>query len=155
MTATQIEPLSKLYEADETAWLEAMATLAARRASTELDYDHLAEFLTDMAKRDRREVESRLRVLIAHLLKWVHQPKKRSRSWQLTAAQQRHELRQLLTSKTLRRHAENTLPNTYADGRELAAIETGLPESKFPAACPYSLAQIESELSLSGFAEET
>jgi hypothetical protein len=143
MTATQVEPLSDLYESDETAWLEAMARLAAQRRGTDLDYEHLAEFLTDMAKRDRREVESRLRVLIAHLLKLVHQPKKRSRSWKLTVAQQRQELRRLLSSRTLRRHAEKTLAGTYADGLEQAAIETGLPKSAFPAKCSYSLEQIE------------
>jgi hypothetical protein len=43
MTSTQVEPLTELYEADETAWLEAMAQLAARRAAAELDYEHLAE----------------------------------------------------------------------------------------------------------------
>jgi hypothetical protein len=148
MTATQVKSLSKLYEADETAWLEAMARLAAERRSADLDYKHLAEFLSDMAKRDRREVESRLRVLIAHLLKLVHQPKKRSRSWRVTVDDQRHELRGILTSKTLRRHAEAVLNDVYANAVNRAAIETGLPKSAFPAKCPYSLAQIEQELAV-------
>jgi Domain of unknown function DUF29 len=88
-----------------------------------------------------------MKVIIAHLLmKWVHQPKKQSRSWKLTIAQKRQELRQLLTSRTLRNHAEAMLSGVYADGLELAAIETGLPESTFPAACLYSLAQVEQEL---------
>jgi hypothetical protein len=86
-------------------------------------------------------------VLIAHLLKWVHQPKKRSRSWKVTVEQQRLELRDLLTSKTLRRHAVKKLADVYADGLKLAVIETGLPTSAFPAKCPYSLVQIEQELS--------
>jgi hypothetical protein len=146
MTATQVEPLTELYEADETAWLEAMAQLASQRRGAELDYAHLAEFLSDMAKRDRREVESRLAVLIAHLLKWEYQPAKRSRSWWLTVEQQRQELRRLLASGTLRNHAEGALAEVYADGMKQAAIATGLPESAFPAECPYSLAQLEQEL---------
>jgi hypothetical protein len=63
-------PLSELYEADETAWLDAMADLVRQGRLEELDYAHLAEYLTDMARSDRREVESRLTTLLEHLLKW-------------------------------------------------------------------------------------
>src|SRR5947209_14405606 len=137
MTAIPLQPLSALYETDETAWLEAMARLARQRRGAELDYEHLAEFLTDMARRDRREVESRLAVLIAHLLKWQYQPAKRSRSWLVTIEQQRQELLRLLTSGTLHNHAEAVLPAVYADGLRLAALETGLPAATFPPECPY------------------
>ena len=44
------ETLPALYEADETAWLEAMAELAGEGRVAELDLPHLAEFLADMAK---------------------------------------------------------------------------------------------------------
>lgn len=143
MIATPVPQLADLYETDETAWLEAMAALAAQRRGAELDYDHLAAFLTDMARRDRREVESRLAVLIAHLLKWQFQPDRRSRSWLLTVEQQRQELRRLLASGTLRNHAAAVLAEVYKDGLKQAAIDTGLPESAFPAECPYSLAMLE------------
>lgn len=138
MTAT-LPPLADLYETDETAWLETMARLAARGDAAGFDFPHLAEYLSDMAKRDKREVESRLAVLIAHLLKWAHQPDKRSRSWQLTAATQRQELHRLLTSRTLRRHAEDALATVYADGVEQAAVDTGMAAGDYPAACPYTL----------------
>src|SRR5208337_499667 len=52
-----------LYTRDETAWLDVMARLIAERRFGELDYEHLHEFLTDMARRDRREVLSRLTAL--------------------------------------------------------------------------------------------
>src|SRR5439155_13374423 len=86
------------------------------------DYEHLAEFLTDTAKRDRREVERRLAVLIAHLLKWEHQPDKRTRGWRLTVEQQRQELRRLLASGTLHNHAEAVLAECtrMASGRRLS-----------------------------------
>ena len=60
MASTQAESLTVLYEQDETAWLEAMAELVAQRRYAELDHLHLSEFLADQAKRDRREVFSRL-----------------------------------------------------------------------------------------------
>ena len=73
--------LCAIYEQDETAWLDIMAELIRERRIEDLDLPHLAEFLSDMARRDRREVESRMIVLLAHLLKWSQQPKRRSRSW--------------------------------------------------------------------------
>lgn len=145
MATLQADFLSDLYTSDETAWLEAMARLALERRDTELDYEHLAEYLSEMAGRDRREVESRLAVLIAHLLKWQFQPEKRSRSWRLTVEQQRQELRRLLCSGTLRNHAEASLADAYIDGVRQAAIETGLAESEFPDACPYTLTHVETE----------
>src|SRR5205814_7814333 len=84
--------LSQLYEVDETAWLEAMADLIQQGRWDDLDQAHLAEYLNDMARRDRREVESRLTTLLAHVLKWVHQPEQRSRSWRATIVEQRQEL---------------------------------------------------------------
>src|SRR5438094_601214 len=48
--------LPELYEADETAWLETMADLIRAGKYKELDYLHLGEYLSDMARRDRREV---------------------------------------------------------------------------------------------------
>src|SRR3954470_9132237 len=110
-------PLGQLYEQDETAWLEAMADLVGRGRLDELDTAHLSEYLTDMAIRDRREVYSRLVVLLAHLLKWDHQPDKRTGSWRATIRHQRLELRMLLESRTLRNHAETVLAKAYADAR--------------------------------------
>jgi hypothetical protein len=137
--------LSRLYEGDETAWLEAMSQRIKDRRYDQLDYKNLGEYLLDMAKRDRREVVSRLRTLLFHLLKWDHQHRKRSRSWKVTTNTQRDDLHDLLDSKTLRNHAIETLPKAYAQAVELAAVETGLAENAFPAQCPYTLEQILSE----------
>jgi hypothetical protein len=134
--------LADLYEADETAWLDATADLIRRGAYRELDYAHLEEYLSDMARRDRREVESRLVVLIAHVLKWLHQPDQRSRSWQGTVVGQRQELARLVARGVLRNHAEAVLPEMYAEAVERAVAETGLPAQTFPAECPYSLEQL-------------
>jgi hypothetical protein len=124
-------PLELLYEQDETAWLEEMSELAANRRFSEMDHRHLSEYLSDMAKRDRREVFSRLVTLLAHLLKWKHQPDRRTGSWRATIREQRRELRQMLESGTLRNHAESVLASAYAEAREQAADETGLARDAF------------------------
>ena len=102
MTTAQVLPPGVLYERDETAWLETMAELIRLGRLDELDYSNLAEYLADMARRDRREVESRLTVLISHALKWTHQPDHRSGSWRGTIVEQRQELEGLVSRGVLR-----------------------------------------------------
>src|SRR5438874_857536 len=101
--------LAELYEVDETAWLDAMTELLHRGDHANLDYTHLQEYLADMAIRDRREVKSRLIALIAHVLKWIHQPDHRTGSWRVTIEEQRNELVDIAGQGVLRNHAEAIL----------------------------------------------
>ena len=146
MPTLEAEPLTSLYEADETAWLDAMSDLVAEGRFAELDRAHLAEYLADMAKRDRREVNSRMAQLLAHLLKWYFQPEKRTRSWERSIELQRQKLRRILESGTLRNHVEDRLPEIYGDAVRLAIIDTGLAPELFPTLCPFDWRQIESGL---------
>lgn len=139
MTAAEAIALNVLYEQDETAWLEAMAALAAEGRVAEMDHANLSEYLTAMARRDRREVFRRLVVLLAHLLKWEHQPDRRSSSWRGTIREQRRELRQLLESATLRQHAAAVLADAYAEARRQAADDTDLSVDAFQADNAWSL----------------
>jgi hypothetical protein len=139
MTTTEMLPLSTLFERDETAWLEIMSQLAAEGRYAEMDHSNLSEYLADMAKRDRREVASRLVILLTHLLKWEHQADHRSGSWQGTIVEQRRELRKLFESGTLHHHAVSVLAEAYADARRQAAAETGLSRGTFPVECNWEL----------------
>jgi len=143
-SATSVQDLAALYEPDETAWLEEMSRRIRTGHRETLDYGNLADYLDDMAKRDRREIQSRLTTLLAHLLKWQFQPAERSRSWKLTVIEQRSELDSAMT-KTLRLHAEDVLPKAYRTAVRLAATETGLDEQAFPAECPFTLDQALTE----------
>jgi hypothetical protein len=139
MKMAEVLPLSVLYERDETAWLETMSALAAAGRYADMDYPNLSEYLADMAKRDRREVFSRLVMLISHLLKWEHQADRRSGSWLGTILEQQRELRQLLESGTLYNHAVAVLAKAYAEGRKQAAAETGLARETFPVECGWDV----------------
>jgi hypothetical protein len=134
--------LAELYHTDETAWLEQMAALAATGQLAQLDLPHLSEYLSDMARRDKRETLHRLVVLLVHLLKWEQQSDKRSRGWELTIREQREELQDLLQSGTLRQYAEQELRRAYQKAVRRAAVETDLAEDAFPAECPYTLEQL-------------
>src|SRR5437868_2697703 len=106
--------LPSLYEADETAWLERMAELIREKRYEELDYSHLQEYLSDMAIRERRRIESRLTVLLEHLLKWRFQPEKRSRSWHRTVLIQQQAIVDDVAKGVLRNHALDVLPRAYS-----------------------------------------
>ena len=64
---------------DLSAWAAAQATLIRQHRLAEADLDHLAKGLETMSRSVRRELVSRLAVLVAHLLKWSHQPDRRSK----------------------------------------------------------------------------
>ena len=134
-----------LYEQDETGWLEQTAGLVAQRRFAEIDHHHLSEYLADMARRDKREVLSRLVVLLAHLLKWEHQPQQRTKSWEATIQLQREELQDLLESGTLRNYAREVLAKAYERAAREAALEMGAQEGAFAAACPWPLEELVPE----------
>ena len=125
---------------DEVAWYDAMRDLILAGRFDELDYPNLAEMLDAMAKRERRETVSRLRTLMAHLLKWQFQPEKRRGGWEATILEQRLQLEAALQdSTTLMNYAEEQIEKAYGKAVKLAAAETGLEASHFPAACPWTV----------------
>jgi hypothetical protein len=134
--------LSVLYEQDETAWLETMSRVAATGQHAEMDFANLSEYLSDMAKRDRGEVFSRLVVLLTHLVKWEHTPEEWSSSWQIATLEQRQELRQMLESCTLYNHAVSVRADAYRAARTRAAIETTMPQETFPRECAWDVVSI-------------
>ena len=109
----------------------------------EADIERIAEELEDMDKRDRRELLSRARVLLAHLLKWRFQPDRRSLSWEETIDTQGTDIADLLRDMpSLRAALAASLPAVYADAVRPAARETRLARTAFPDACPFTLAEI-------------
>ena len=73
-----------------------------------------------------------------HLLKWDHQPDQRSRSW--TADRPRAAATRVATAAKnpgLKSRLDEALQEAYADARDEASGETGLPASLFPAERPY------------------
>jgi len=59
-----------LYETDFFEWTQRTAEQLRRRRFDETDIEHAAEEIEDMGKRDLRELNSRMEVLMAHVLKW-------------------------------------------------------------------------------------
>ena len=81
-----------------------------------------------MGEEQYDKLESALRVLMLHLLKWDHQPDRRSRSWTLSVREQRRRAhRQLRKNPGLKSQLDEALEAAYEDARLEAASETGLP----------------------------
>ena len=132
---------ANIYDRDFAEWTARNATLLRQRRFDEADVEHVAEEIEDMGKRDRREVSNRLKVLIAHLLKWATQPDRRDGStWSATIGEQRSELDEIFEqSPSLRGYADQDMARIYGRAVKLAARETGLEPSVFPQEFPYTL----------------
>lgn len=130
------------YEQDFNAWLLYTISLIQQDKFAIIDKEHLIEELEGVSKNQQHELLNRLRVLLAHLLKWQFQPRRRCNSWRRIIVEQRQQIRDLLEdSPSLKHRLTEKFAKSYIDAVEYAAAETGLTISKFPATCPYSYSE--------------
>ena len=121
------------YEADFYQWSLEQARLLRSGEWKAVDVENLAEEIEDMGKSLRREWDSRLKVLIVHLLKWFFHPELRGMSWQLTIQEQRDQLHELLADNpSLKNQMKTSLEWTYPRAIKRTALETSLIEESFP-----------------------
>jgi predicted DNA-binding ribbon-helix-helix protein len=132
-----IQTLQKLYEQDFVAWCEATVTQLKAGQLDQLDVENLIEEIDSLGKRDRRELTSRLRVLLAHLLKrlYLDMPENFN-GWELTIVEQRKQIQALLKdSPSLKPYLAAILPEVYLDSLELVSIE--YKQVSLPNDCPF------------------
>ena len=143
--------LSRLYQTDYSEWARRNAELLRAGDFAALDIAHLLEELDDMGKSEQRELENRLTILLAHLLKWEYQYRHLSErwrefkgdSWRATIVEQRDRLaKRLRKTQGLKAVLAATIEEAYADAIDLASKESRLPRETFPTTCPYAEAQI-------------
>jgi len=134
------------YEVDFYAWANEQAALLRAGRFGALDFENIAEELESLGKSQKKELISRLVVLLTHLLKWRFQPRRRSGSWDATIKVQRRDLRRhMKDNPSLRAVLDEAIEESYGDAVILAGSETGLPDATFPATCPWSWDQIMDE----------
>ena len=134
---------NQLYNRDFVAWADEQAMLIEQQRFTELDIVHLVEEVKDLGNRHRDALESQLVRLLMHLLKWDHQPDKRTKSWSSTIKEARKQIKRLIKKHpVLKVHLEASLAECYSDAREDASEETELSLNTFPLICPYSVEEI-------------
>jgi hypothetical protein len=138
--------MSDLYDEDFALWTEHQSKLLRRRAAGELvndaeiDWLNVAEEIESVGANTRRELRSRLRLLLHHLLKWHYQPEYRSRSWRTTITTQRDEIEDLLADNpSLRPKLPELFDAAWPRARSDAGRETGL--LNLPSTAPFTVDQ--------------
>lgn len=141
-----VMPKSPLYDTDFYAWTEEQAALLREGRLSSADVEHIAEEIESMGRTEKRELISRLAVLMMHLLKLEFQPGRRGSSWRATVRLQRRELRRHLEDNpSLRAKLTELAEDAYTDARLRASAETGMDEASFPWGMPWSVEQALSD----------
>jgi hypothetical protein len=65
-------PAAPLYDQDLYAWSEEQVRLLRAGRLAEIDAENIAEEISDVGSEQYDKLESALRVLLTHMLKWEH-----------------------------------------------------------------------------------
>ena len=123
------------YEQDFVGWLNTQAELLTTGKVNELDIKNLVEEIEAMGRSEKRELESRMIILVMHLLKWTFQPNYQSRSWANTINEQRRRIgRVIKDSPSLKNSLNDTewFNDIWQSALYQAVSETGLDIKIFP-----------------------
>jgi len=131
------------YDRDLYTWAVEQAALLRAGKIAEADALNIAEELDDVGNEQYDKLESALRLILLHLLKWDHQPERRSRSWWLSInVHRKHVLKVLRKNPGLKPAADEAMTEAYEVARIEAAVQTSLEQEQFPNDCPYSWDEI-------------
>ena len=142
---------AKLYDADFFQWTQEQAALLRQvpgeRIKLPIDWNHAAEEIEDMGRGDLRAVNSRIGVILEHLLKLEHSPVGNPRDgWIETVVRCRGDVSRILDdSPSLRRKLPERWLKEYALARRSAArglARDGVDEEEIPHEPPYTVDQV-------------
>jgi hypothetical protein len=131
------------YEQDYAAWLTAQIELLRQGKLDRVDVPNLLDEVTDLGISAFRSFQSAIEIVIAHMLKWDHQPEKRGPSWIASIDEHRSRIEQALeTSPSYRRRIPEAVQKAYRPARAIASRQTKMPLRAFPIECPYEWGEI-------------
>lgn len=131
------------YEQDFYGWTQEQAALLRAGRLNDLDIENLIEEVETMGRSEKRELESRLTVLLVRLLKWQYQEARRGISWELTIVERRLRFVETLEENPgLKSNLDEMLTKAYKFAVIQASRETKIGKNVFPEQCPWLLDQI-------------
>ncbi|MDJ0509278.1 MAG: DUF29 domain-containing protein [Crocosphaera sp.] len=136
--------MSKIeYEKDYYSWLLETAYLLEEGRFSEVDVPNLIDEIESMGKSQKRAIESYLKVLLLHLLKWKYQPSYRCGSWKASIRNSRWGInKRIKESPSLKNYPTEVIEECYKIARENAADETGLPVAIFPNSLEFKIKEV-------------
>ena len=131
--------MTQLYDQDYCLWLENTVEQLKQKNLNHIDWENLIEEIESLGKSQKNALQSNLRILLMHLLKWQYQRDLRSNSWSYTITEHNIRINKAFKeSPSLKRYFIEIFDDCYQDARKLAAKETGLDLDIFPVDCPFS-----------------
>ena len=135
-------PAADLYERDFFVWPQVQAELLRAGRFDELDLRQLIDEVAGVGGSEKREIERRLDILLAHLLKWKFHPGVTTSNWQATLREQRIRIERILkSSPSLKHYPAEVFSECYLSARLEAARETGIDFTLFPEESPFTIEQ--------------
>ena len=138
-----ISNLKRLYEIDDSQWLQEMVELLKQRQFEHLDLENLIGELIDLGSEKKNAVVSLLEQVIRHFLLlgyWTAERENNQAHWESEIVSFRTQLRRRLTTN-LRNHLAKELPSIYQDALIYVRTKTRF-KVNFPENCLYSLDQL-------------
>ena len=133
-----------LYDSDFYAWTWDQARKL--RAGQTIDRELVAEELEDLGRKQQQQLETRLDLLLTHMLKCEFQPDKHTRSWDLTIKEQRRRIQRMLAQMpSLKAVLDESIQEAYAIAVLHASRETEMLEDDFSSECPWTSAEVLGE----------
>ena len=127
--------LKQLYEHDFNLWVEQTVNAIKDKDLDNMDWDNLIDEVEDMAKSEKRSLESYLERLIEHILKlrfWESQREQNYKHWQAEVVNFRNRIQRLLKrSPSLKKYLHEIYAEVYRDAVDSRKIEFDIPEDNF------------------------
>ncbi len=145
-TCSQPQLNQILYEQDFYLWIQTTAQLLKERRFEDVEWSNLIEEFESMGRSEKKELKSRLIVLIEHLLKlmyWESEKAYNARGWRNTVVEQKTEIELALEdSPSLRPLLTSLFLDCYQKARSNALQKYKLPPDFFPAQPPFTLEDV-------------
>ncbi|MFM5980707.1 MAG: DUF29 domain-containing protein [Sphaerospermopsis kisseleviana] len=140
------EATKKLYDQDFYLWIQTTVKLLSEGKLEQLDIENLIEEIDSIGRREKKELKTRLIVLIEHLLKlqyWTEEKDYNARGWRNTVVEQRRQIAySLADSPSLKSILNDVFLECYQDARNDTLRKYELPSELFPEDSPFSLLDI-------------
>lgn len=136
----------QLYEQDFYLWIQTTVKFLREGKLEQLDIENLTEEIDSMGRSEKKELKTRLIVLIEHLLKlqyWTEEKDYNARVWRNTVVEQRRQIAYTLAdSPSLKSVLNDIFLDCYTDARNDTIRKYQLPYELFPEESPFSLVDV-------------